>query len=120
MKAIRRRADATTPAFSTVYSAPAQAIGSTGGVEVVGYVERVDLVERDLYLRTAQETLVRVTTTPLTALRIRRHRGSMWSETKSVKLEDVRESERAVAKGRQAADGSTLHAHYVLVGDILR
>lgn len=87
---------------------------------IVGRVETSAALLGQIFVRTSRGVLVRVTTTPLTVLRSRRRRGLAWSETKFVRLQDVRDGDRIMVKGSSAENGTALRAHVILAGDIAR
>ncbi len=112
METIERSARETSQRLTTPIEASDYA--------VVGRVETCATLLGQIYVRTSRGALVRVTTTPLTVLRSRRRRGMAWSETKFVRLVDVREGARVMVRGAVGENGASLRAAIILVGDIAR
>jgi hypothetical protein len=104
---------------------PAQATPRDAGVPttdhtIVGRVETSAAILGQIFVRTTRGALVRVSMTPLTVLRSRRRRGLAWSETKFVRLQDVKDGDRVMVKGTPTENGWALRANLILVGDIAR
>jgi len=104
---------------SNVDATPATTVAASEAM-IVGTVATCAPLLGIFYVRTTQGALVRVTTNPMTVLRSRRRRGLAWSETKFVRLSDVADGSRVMARGVPTDGGAALRAHVILVGDIAR